>query len=326
MRISVILVHFEAQQLMENAILSFWNQEFEADIEFLITDNSSNFNETKFVQLGIPIRKFDLGYNSGFARGVNKGLRNATGDVCVIVNQDAYLSTNNSLETIISELTQLPDKTILGCSLVDEHNGFQQSIWLDDPSFTREWRKGAINCKFNPTWQIKKESIKKQKHQENGFVHRLNGAFLVFKTPKEREEILFDEDFFLYGEDIEWALRIKKHGWKFYYFKDVVVYHIGSASSSNEKIKLAQIEITDWLVIRKLKGKLYLYFYIMLIRFNSWLDDKLAVRSNNEKLIFETKQRRTQFARLRTKYLKTVFKCNSNELFSSLNEYKIAAE
>lgn len=321
MKISVIFVHFNAQKLLENAIFSFWKQKTDVEWEFLVTDNSQNFQTKELAKVGISVHVFDLGYNAGFARGVNQGLKNASGDVIMIVNQDAYLCDHSSISKIVSELQSLPQKTILGCCLVDEENQFQQSVWLDDPGLMREWKRGALNCKINPNWQTKSEDIKLEIHKRSGFVHRINGAFLVFRRPKNDKEVLFDEDFFLYGEDIEWALRMKRIGWRFYHFADVKLNHIGSASSTNEATKLAQIEIMDWLVLRKVKGRLYLSFYIKLLTYNRWLDHKLAKRTGSKFLIDQTNKRRLKLRELKNTYFDIIQRNNSQELFSRLNLY-----
>lgn len=324
MKVSVILVHFHAQQLLEGAILSFWQQELDVEWEFLIIDNSQNFQETALNKLGIPIFKFDLGYNSGFARGVNQGLKNASGDIFFIVNQDAYLSNKNSVSKMIEKVQSLPEKTIIGCTLVDEDNQFQQSVWIDDPGLKREWKRGAINCKFNPNWQLRMEKQIQIVHHQNGFVHRINGAFLLFKKPVNPSEMFFDEDFFLYGEDIEWALRVKRNSWKFYHFSDVQVFHIGSASTTKKSIKMDQIEIMDWLVLRKCKGKLYIRCYIQLLMFNKKLDLFLAGRKDKMSPQYtDCAFRLSHLMNLKNSYLHLITQEKTRtDYFHDLNLYK----
>ncbi len=95
---------------------------------------------------------------------------------------------------------------------------------------------------------------------------------MVFQRPERLAEILFDEDFFLYGEDIEWALRIKRTGWSFYHVSNVQIQHLGSASSNNLRIKLNQIIVSDWLVMKKLNGNLYVLSLFFLLVFNKSID------------------------------------------------------
>jgi GT2 family glycosyltransferase len=131
---------------------------------------------------------------------------------------------------------------------------------------------------------LKFESQLKKSHENSGFVHRINGAFLFWKMPNEIQEIYFDEDFFLYGEDIEWALRIKKKGWRFFHFSDIIVKHLGSASSSNQSIKLLQIELMDWLAMYKTNGIIYLKWYDQLLFFNKRLDLYLSRAKNKDSI------------------------------------------
>lgn len=271
-----MMVHYKANELILGAIrsvLEFGGLPLDC-IEFIIIDNSQDFKESLIEVLTGDIKIISPGYNSGFARAVNMGLREAKNDCVCLMNQDACFTEEDTLLKLLTKLNELPEKTVLGCSLVDEDYKFQESVWIDDPGLKREWRFGAIHQKLNPNWKLEFEEKKRNAHQKEGFVHRINGAFLLI--PKSDavnlDEILFDEDFFLYGEDVEWALRIKKSGCRFYHTPNTTVMHIGSASSSNEDIKQMQIICSDWLVIKKYKGNFYLMILFLLVTINKSLD------------------------------------------------------
>jgi GT2 family glycosyltransferase len=294
------------------------------NLEFIIIDNSQNFEAEWIEPLTANFILIEPGYNSGFARAVNMGLRAATKEFVCLMNQDASLITPNTFGLLALKAKMLPEKTILGCALQDENGKQQQSVWIDDPGLLREWRKGPINCKLNPTWQIKFENRVKQAHASSGFVHRINGAFLFWKKPDSIHEMFFDEDFFLYGEDIEWANRIKRKNWKFYLCIDVKVKHIGSASSSsNEQVKHKQIEIMDWLSILKLKGRIYLNLYLRLKIFNKRLDHYLAIRAKlNNNIIDKLKNKIFILSEQKEYFFKTIKSQNNHEYFEAFNFYK----
>lgn len=274
--ISIILIHYNGEDFILNAIESVlkYGGISNNELQFIIIDNSQNFDELKLSKLDINYKYVNPGYNAGFARAVNLGFRESTGHYALLMNQDAFLIEKNTLLTLIKTNQQLPNKSIVGCSLKDEMDNFQESVWIDDPGLKREWRTSALNQKINKNWQTTFESKKKEIHSKNGYVHRINGAFLLIpiKDAQNISEIYFDEDFFLYGEDIEWALRIKKKKWKFYHDSNVIVKHLGSASSPNVKTKLMQIIISDWLVLKKNFGVLYLTFYFFLFFTNRMID------------------------------------------------------
>jgi GT2 family glycosyltransferase len=322
--ISIVIIHYKGQDLIIQAVesviqLSGLDKE---DLEFIIIDNSGDFLEETVNKLNCNYKLIKPGYNSGFARAVNIGIRASTKNHLCLMNQDACFIMPETLKKTLKYLEQLPEKTVVGCSLQDEHGNHQQSIWLDDPTLLREWKRGAINCKFNPKWQEKMELKKKEVHSKNGFVHRINGAFLVFKKPT-KDKILFDEDFFLYGEDIEWANRIKRENWRFYHLSDIQVKHIGSASSSNEAVKLNQIEIMDWLSILKLRGKFYLVLYLKLKQFNKWLDRYLAISSKlNKQQIEMLHNDFTHFCLQKKYFLKIINNQSKDSYFDGFNLYK----
>lgn len=271
--ISIVIIHYHGQQLIEQAIQTIVQHTNQTVlIEFLIIDNSYNLDKTFLENLAVNYIYHSPGYNSGFARGMNWGIRNATGETILLLNQDAFFIAPNTLSSLLGKLNTLPPKTILSCSIEDENGNFQESVWIDDPDIAREWRFGPINCKLNPDWQQEFEAKKKAAHAQSGYVHRINGAFIMFKNGLHKIEALFDEDFFVYGEDIEWALRLKKKGWRFYFEKEVSIKHIGSASSSDTTIKQMQIILSDWVVIKKTKGSIYLLLLLLQIFFNKSLD------------------------------------------------------
>lgn len=318
--ISIVLIHYQAEALILKAIQSVlaYSGLPSSKLEFIIIDNSQNLNEVPLKQLNIRYKLHDPGYNSGFARAVNCGMKNSSGDYIVLMNQDACLTEENTLKKLVDLHQTLPTKSILGCSLKDERNNFQESVWIDSPGLQREWRVGSINQKLKPNWKIKFEEQKRIAHKQSGFVHRINGAFLLIpiKNLKKVNEILFDEDFFLYGEDVEWALRIKKKGWKFYHYAPLNVMHVGSASSNNEDLKQKQILASSWLTIRKRKGILYFLVFVSFSFLNKALDCYLNKRSKSK--IKEVSQNYNNIIYLfKKKFIQIIFLKRSHDDFIS---------
>ena len=81
------------------------------------------------------------------------------------------------------------------------------------------------------------------------------GAFMLVRGQAIDQAGLLDEQFWMYGEDLDWAYRIKQKGWKVYYYPQVVVQHIKRASSgqSNAGAAKAKYEFDRamWLFYRK---------------------------------------------------------------------------
>ena len=237
--VSVVSIHYNDPEMLQASLQSLVIQR-DIAIESIIVDNSGNFPVQALKDFPFLHQYINPGYNSGFARGVNAGLKAATGEYILMLNQDATLTKPDALAKCIEKLKTLPQKTILGVNLVDIENQYQRSIWPEDPGFQKELQSSAVYIKIsgrkNPGNHFHKE-LEKQ-HEISGFVHRINGAFLLFhRSLIDQDKLFWDVDFFLYGEDVEWAHRCRKKGWRFYHFADVTAQHIGSASSSDGRMK-----------------------------------------------------------------------------------------
>ena len=83
-------------------------------------------------------------------------------------------------------------------------------------------------------------------------VDSLTGAFMMVRKETIEEIGLLDEDYFMYGEDIDWCYRIKQKGWKIIYFPKAVITHYKGGSSKKKKTKLIyEFHRSMWLFFKK---------------------------------------------------------------------------
>lgn len=277
MKLSIIIIHYKAPEMVNTLIKSCLTDGLGYALEFCVIDNSGNFilhddNSKADINIISP------GYNSGFARGVNAGLRAATGDYIVVINQDAYLYEKNTLQRLVTQHQQLPSKTISGCRLLDENGTFQQSIWTNYPTLSTEWEKSTFHSLLGK--KKNKPLCIIELHKKTGYVERINGAFLLFhRNMVDTEKLFWDEDFFLYGEDVEWAWRCNHTGWKFYHNSTVSLTHFGSASSPNTSTKNLQVLLSDFLFVAKTHYWFYTLFFLIFVLTSSRFDLFLIERN-----------------------------------------------
>jgi GT2 family glycosyltransferase len=261
--VSIVIVHYKANDLIQRSIRSI-NECVPAglNVEIVVIDNSGDFIMPATVD-GLNIIYYNMGYNSGFARAVNMGIACSSGKYIMLLNQDTKVQTRDIISRFIGVVAANNDRLVVGCRLVNGEGGYQQSIWLDYPSLTSVYRNSAINYKLHPSWKKDRDTIIANRHRESGVVPRINAACLFFRKPKNVDVIYFDEEYFLYGEDVEWAYRLRKGGFTFYHIHDVLIEHIGSASSPDASRKSMQIQISEWMTVGKIHGKRYLIVYLM---------------------------------------------------------------
>ena len=330
--LSIIIVNYKSQHLITQCIQSIVDNEKELLYEIIVVDNNSNDEAKNILKLIYPKLKWiQMGYNSGFGRANNAGIKQALGSYILILNSDCIILKKNSLLSCINKHKKLNiDKTILGICLVDENHQFQETLRLTFPGVKREIRANAFYILFIERLFGRKhfgKQYQKEAHYRSGEVEYINGAFLLLKRNELlKHQLLYDEDFFLYGEDIEWAYRARKNGFNFYHWHEKEIIHLGSASSQGyEKERFQQIIASDWLYLRKTRGAVYAAFTIWIIFTNQIIDSlfftiaKIKNRKLNEGELIQKRNRIWVYETLKNFSAIIIF---SNQ-FSSEKTFKI---
>jgi GT2 family glycosyltransferase len=280
MELSIVLVNYKSPHLLLNcieSILLFDN----ADLEIIVVDNFSQDNtEELLIQKYPQVRFVQMGYNSGFARANNAGIRIAKAEVVLLLNSDTIViddAINKTLQSFISS-----DYVAGGVQLLNEDG---------TPQISGNYvMKGALNNllplpffgnflkKIAEGINIKKTNLPEASSLVE--VDWINGAFLMVKKSAIEKAGLMDEDFFLYAEEAEWCGRLKKYGKLCIYGQYKVLHLRGEtaneafASSGKGYFNLfdrkgLQIMLSNFLRIRKQFGLgwyfFHLFFYILNI-------------------------------------------------------------
>ncbi len=278
MLLSIIIVNYRSTADIQNCLKSasktlMANQE----IEWIIVDNDSRDNSEQILTQAYPfIQYIQMGYNAGFARANNAGIKISKGDQILLLNPDTLIMAG-SIEKCIQRLVQ---SNYIACGV--------QLIHADGtPQFSgSKFVKGGLNHLMNlPYWGAslkaiasilkthKPSIIKASKEQK---VDWISGAYLMVKKWAIEKAGLLDEDFFLYAEEVEWCSRLGKLG-SMCIFGDIEIVHlIGSSiqsatgSEDNSYTNLSdqkglQLMVSNHLRIRKQYG--VFWYLIQLLNF-----------------------------------------------------------
>lgn len=279
--LSIIIVNYKNQDLILGCVRSIVEKEEKLSYEIIVVDNDSQDDSEAQLKVIYPeLHWMQMGYNSGFGRANNVGMKAATGEYVLLLNSDVLVTETNTLFDCLNYLKQLPnsDETILGTRLVNEDGSYQETLRLSFPGLRREIRANAFyiflfDRLLKRNANLKDKTAQKQAHYQSGEVAWINGAFLLLKRSEmEARSLYFDDDFFLYGEDTEWCWRAAKSGMTFYHWHEKELIHFGSASSEVRKQKVQQVMASDWLYIRKTRGFWYTLLTLIVIFKNQTLD------------------------------------------------------
>jgi hypothetical protein len=335
--LSIIIVNYKTPHLTLQCIQSLYKYEPLLRLEIIVVDNRSDdgleellkaqYSEVKWIQMG---------YNSGFARANNAGWKVAKASYILALNSDTRLIHENTLKNCLLFLKSLSShqQKVIGCRLLNKDKSYQETLRLEFPGIGRELRANPLYIFFVERLlgkRYKGKALQKQAHYLTGEVKWINGAFWLFHRSIIDKKIFMDEDFFLYGEDVEWCYRLQKNGYQFWHYHEQELIHLGSASSEEFKpIKNLQVLLSDYLFILKSRGYLYFSVLICILFFTNCLDEILyrLARIRNKTLSINEKLYSIGMRKIRWHLIKKYIPFliingpSSNKYFTDLNCYE----
>ncbi len=276
MDLSIIIVNYKTLPLTLGCIKSVLDHTTGMDLEVIVVNNDSQDESEAFIYKNYPaVRFIQMGYNAGFARANNEGIRRSNGAAVLLLNSDTIVE-DDAINRCYDDFMKSdyagcgiqllnPDRTPQVSGLYAVKGGLNFLLQLP--------YVGACLKFIGNSLKIKKPNVP----NVSGVVEVdwVNGAFLMVRKTAIEKAGLMDEDFFLYAEEAEWCSRLKKTG-KLCIFGGLHVIHIQSGSAlttfgSEDKAynnifdkKGLQIMISTFVRIRKEFGAGWFLFVLLM--------------------------------------------------------------
>ena len=224
--LSVILVSFNDWDHLEKCLDSLRAFQSRIDTEIVVLDNNSSDGSPDFVRRRFPeVKLVCNSENKGFARASNLGIRASTGEFVLFLNTDTVADA----EAVIRLLENIRQKASIGAvgpALMKDRRTYQISFGRKVDFFSQLVQKAFFNLYY---------SRKLKRDKEIREVGWLSGACLMARRKALEEVGGFDENYFLYFEDIDLCYRIREKGWTLQYCPEAHILHIGGTSASLKK-------------------------------------------------------------------------------------------
>lgn len=231
--LSIIIVNYKSISLISDCLQSIYAQNSQLPFEIIVVDNhSEDESKEKITSIFSEISWIQMGYNSGFARANNEGIRRSKGELVLLLNSDTIIE-NNAIEKCVNSF-HTSEYVACGVQLLNPDRSAQISgnfamvgglnYLLPLPYLGNIFRFAANLV------GMKKPNVP----DASGVVEVdwINGAFLMVKKNALEKAGLMDEDFFLYAEEAEWCSRLTKVG-KLCIYGDINIVHL-QGETSNE--------------------------------------------------------------------------------------------
>jgi GT2 family glycosyltransferase len=231
MQLSVIILNYNVRYFLEQCVLSVQKALEGIDGEIIVIDNASSDDSCKMMKAKFPhIKLIENKNNLGFPKGNNIGVAQAKGEYICILNPDTVVAEDTFIKILNSQLiTHNSQFGIIGCRLIDGTGNFLPESKRGVPTpwvaFTKIFGLYKISNYFG------KYYAQHLSENESGKVDILVGAFMVMKRELYLEVGGFDENCFMYSDDIDLSYLVLKTGKSNYYFHETSVIHYKGEST-----------------------------------------------------------------------------------------------
>lgn len=230
--LSIVIVNWNVKQLLEDCLNSIFRTLDNLDFEVIVVDNNSSDGSAEMIKGKFPsVILIENKENLGFGAANNQGIRISKGEYVLILNPDTIIFPN-ALKSLIAFLDQNPKIGAVCPKILNSDNTVQLSCIRKLPTLLSEFFELTyLNRRFPKNRIIGDHYMSYCDYNLEREVELLSGCCIMIRKIALEKIGLFDENFFIYGEDMDLCHRIKKAGWKLWYLPPAQIMHFGGEST-----------------------------------------------------------------------------------------------
>ena len=230
MQLSVIILNYNVRYFLELCVSSVQKALESIDSEIIVVDNNSQDDSCAMMKKRFPNVKFiENKENSGFPKGNNIGVAVAKGEYICILNPDTVVS-EDTFTKVLAFAKKQNELGIVGVKLIDGTGNFLPESKRGTPTPFVAFTKITGLYKIFPK-TFGKYYAQHLSENETGKIEILVGAFMLMKRDFYNEIGGFDENCFMYSDDIDLSYMALKKGKTNYYFHETSVIHYKGEST-----------------------------------------------------------------------------------------------
>ena len=230
MQLSIIILNYNVRYFLELCVLSVQNAIQNIDAEIIVVDNNSRDDSCAMMTQRFPkVKLIENKENSGFPKGNNIGVSQAQGEYICILNPDTVVA-EDTFTKVLAFAEKQKKLGIVGVKLIDGTGNFLPESKRGTPTPFVAFTKISGLYKIFPK-KFGKYYAQHLSENETGKVEILVGAFMLMKRDLYNEIGGFDENCFMYSDDIDLSYMALKKGKSNFYFHETSVIHYKGEST-----------------------------------------------------------------------------------------------
>jgi GT2 family glycosyltransferase len=238
--ISVVIVSYNVREYLDACLQSIHHAaaKFASGVEVIVFDNDSRDGTLTLLKPRYPdVIWLKSDRNLGFGTGCNRGAAMATREVLLFLNPDTLVS-EDTFQVMWDFMRSQEQVGVAGCKIVNRDGSLQLACKRSFPSphvaafkfmgLSGLFPKSRVFGKYNLTF------LDENKTHE---VDAISGSFMCIRTELFRSVGGFDEDFFMYGEDLDICFRVKLRGKRNFYHPQTTAIHFKGESAKSKPFR-----------------------------------------------------------------------------------------
>ena len=237
MQLSVIILNYNVRYFLEQCVLSVQEAIAALDAEIIVVDNNSTDDSCWMMKERFPfVKLIQNKENFGFPKGNNIGVDEAKGKYICILNPDTVVAEDTFIKILAFAETQT-NLGIIGCKLIDGTGKFLPESKRGIPTPWVAFTKVFGLYKVFPKWKLFHQYYAQHINEnETGKVEILVGAFMLMERDLYNELKGFDENCFMYADDIDLSYRaLLKHKLNYYFHETTILHYKGESTIKDEQ-------------------------------------------------------------------------------------------
>ena len=235
--LSIVIVSYNTKDFLQKCIESIKNTANGFTYEIIVVDNGSKDGSSQMVSKNFKdVILIENKENLGFSKANNIGVKKSSGRYILFLNADTLIY-ENTLKIILEIMDNHKDAGAVTCKLVMPNGG------IDDAShrgFPTPWNSlshfSGISKILGKTKLFGGYNLGYLDLSKTHEIDALAGAFMFVRRVAGEQVGWWDEDYFFYGEDLDFCFMLKQKGWKIYYVPEVSILHYKGVSGGIKSI------------------------------------------------------------------------------------------
>ena len=237
MKLSVIIVNYNVQHFLEQCLKSVFKSIQNIEAEVWVVDNNSVDGSVAMIKEKFPkVELVALKDNLGFSKGNNLAIKQSKGEYTLLLNPDTLVEEDTFIK-VLKFMDSNPNAGGLGVKMVDGKGNFlpesKRSLPTPAVAFYKIFGLSSLFPKSKRFGKYHCGHLDKNNTHE---IEILSGAFMLMRKEALDKVGLLDENFFMYGEDIDLSYRLIKGGYKNYYFSETRIIHYKGESTKKSSV------------------------------------------------------------------------------------------